>query len=119
MNVEAEIKRLTEGLLNDPTPPVRYLGINQLGAPAPTRPTGGTVLEALEKLQTHAAHILKEAADLEIALIGNTGTANADSFASDVPEVGIWDRLAAKVVLIERTFAQIDAAHQRATESLK
>lgn len=138
MNIESELKRITEGLkmtdadsiANLRSSPPRDTDFLPLrSAPsnfgnqhqhASVKPTGSTVLEALENLQTHAGKMLAEAAALEIALIGNTGTAKAESFASDVPDdAGLWDRLAAKIVLIERVFAQIDAAHNATLASLK
>ena len=142
MSMEEDLKNLTAGLLNnpgginpalasggqllgdfganDPTWPERRLrGMTDVNAaPAPTRPTGGTVLEALEKLQTHAARICADAWELENAL---TGTASDPGSAEPQEpfEAGIWDRLAAKIVMIERSFAQIDEMHAHAQASLK
>jgi hypothetical protein len=122
--IEQEIKRLTEGLkmtdIEDRR--LRDTGQPQSGPAsdrtAPTKPTGGTVLEALENLQTHAARICADAWELENAL---TGTASDPGSAEPQEpfEAGIWGRIAAKIVMIERSFAQIDEMHNHAQASLK
>jgi hypothetical protein len=97
-------------------PPFGRLG-DQVKEPAPTRPTGGTVLEALEKLQTHAVAILNDAKELEGELTGQPVSKDADDAVKAIG--GIWDRLAAQIVMIERVFSQIDEAHAHAQASLK
>jgi hypothetical protein len=131
--IEHDIKRLAEGLkMSEPTKDSKgnpiadarwspdafgRLGNQAQPAPASTRPTGSTVLEALEKLHTHAVAILNDAIELEGELTGQPGSKDADDAVKAIG--GIWDRLAAKIVMIERVFAQIDEAHAHAQASLK
>jgi hypothetical protein len=94
-------------------------------SPHSTRPTGGTVTEALEQLEKHALSIREAARDIETELTGEgvapgNGRTGSDVEGGPGPNgVGIWDRLAAQIVLIERVLVQIDEAHHHAQASLK
>jgi hypothetical protein len=121
--IETEIKamadRLKTGMYparNDPAPAA--------AGPGPTKPTGGTVLEALEQLEKHAYGILNVAREIEQALIGHgPGDPGTESIAAEKLggpiDGGIWDKLAAQIVTIERVLAQIDEAHNHSRTSLK
>jgi hypothetical protein len=135
--IEQEIRRLAEGLKMSelerggvspfPGESGRFppdLG-NQFKEPAPTKPSGGTVSEALAQLEKHAYGILDVAREIEQALIGHgpgdpgTESIAAEKFGGPVDGGGIWDKLAAQIVTIERVFAQIEEAHNHALASLK
>jgi hypothetical protein len=113
VSIEEDLKRLAEDW-----PARRLRGMTDMNAtPTPTKPTGGTVLEALEKLEEHAARICADAWELENALTGAAGDRGTEP--QEPFEAGIWGRLAAKIVMIERVFAQIDEMHAHAQASLK